>query len=202
MGPFFVVVSTPILHFFPGVRKRQEPMGIEALPSHSLAREARGRCLRSVKNSSRSKKHPPARSIRPVRPDDQRRCKRPSNRATVLPCQRPPRSVATFRRGRALDRGTRRLAKKMHRAALMFRSLSSGYRWRRSVQHPAEGSAHLSSNVPIFLVCFLRGFAAVSPGFPASRTMPSSPPLGRGSGHSRDQPLSGIELPRRFRFKL
>jgi hypothetical protein len=31
MGPLFVVVSAPILHFFLGVRKAKEPMGVEAL---------------------------------------------------------------------------------------------------------------------------------------------------------------------------
>jgi len=31
MGPFFVVVSTPILHLLLRVRKAEEPMGVEAL---------------------------------------------------------------------------------------------------------------------------------------------------------------------------
>ena len=38
MGPFFVVVPAPILHFF-GVGKRQEPMGVEAfLPEAAVER--------------------------------------------------------------------------------------------------------------------------------------------------------------------
>ena len=39
VGPFFVVVSAPILHFFLRVRKAQEPVGIEAfLPEASVER--------------------------------------------------------------------------------------------------------------------------------------------------------------------
>ncbi len=33
MGPDFVIVSTPILHFLPGVVKAQEPMGVQAFAS-------------------------------------------------------------------------------------------------------------------------------------------------------------------------
>src|SRR5262249_37802733 len=45
----------------------------------------------------RQKKHPPAQPSQPVRPGDHRKCSRSSSLATVLPCQRPPRGVATFR---------------------------------------------------------------------------------------------------------
>ena len=33
MGPDFVIVSTPILHFLPGVVKAQEPVGVQAFAS-------------------------------------------------------------------------------------------------------------------------------------------------------------------------
>ena len=43
VGPFFVVVSAPILHFFLRVRKAQEPVGIEAfLPEASVERLDKG----------------------------------------------------------------------------------------------------------------------------------------------------------------
>jgi hypothetical protein len=48
--------------------------------------------LRSGK-CPRPRKQPPAR----LKPGDHRRCNRSSSVATVLPCQRPPRGVATFR---------------------------------------------------------------------------------------------------------